>query len=162
MDERGDCIRRAHFSEASDRTPSLKQRLSSACEWTKALPGTLVILCEGRNRGGFYICRSCGAHMTGPKAKHKSPSDSDCGGTLERFSLGHELVTDVVRLQFPQLRDEWDAYSVAYAVLLGAAETLDIPGTDLNVTTTSGDKPDEVCDCALRQRSRRVPGLWRN
>ena len=37
---------------------------------TKAQPGTLVILCEGRNRAGFYICRSCGAHMTRPRGKH--------------------------------------------------------------------------------------------
>ena len=110
---------------------------------TKALPGTLVILCEGRNREGFYICRSCGAHMTGPQGGHRSPSDSECKGALEQFSLGHELATDVVRLQFPQLCGEWDAYSVAYAVLLGAAETLDVPDTDLNVTITGGDNPGE-------------------
>ena len=110
---------------------------------TKALPGTLVILCEGRNREGFYICRSCGIHMTGPQGEHKSPSDSKCNGTLERFSLGHELVTDVVRLQFPLLHGEWEAYSVAYAVLLGAAETLDVPDTDLNVTITMGGNPGE-------------------
>ena len=110
---------------------------------TKALPGTLVILCEGRNREGFYICRSCGAHMTGPRGEHKSPSDSACSGTLYRFSLGHELVTDIVRLQFPHLTGEWDAYSVAYAVLLGAAETLDVPDADLNVTITGGANPGE-------------------
>ncbi len=110
---------------------------------TKALPGMLVILCEGRNREGFYICRSCGAHTTGLKAKHKSPSDSECKGALEKFSLGHELVTDVVRLQFPQLHGEWDAYSVAYAFLLGASETLDVPDTDLNVTITGGANSDE-------------------
>ncbi|MDE0373612.1 MAG: hypothetical protein OXI73_13860, partial [Rhodospirillales bacterium] len=69
-----------------------------------------------------------------PQARHKSPSDSECKGALERFSLGHELVTDVVRLQFSDLCDEWDAYSVAYAVLLGAATTLDVPDTDLNAT----------------------------
>lgn len=110
---------------------------------TKALPGTLVILCEGKNREGFYICRSCGAHMTGTPGVHRSPSDSECNGTLERFSLGHELATDVVRLQFPQLHGEWDAYCVAYAVLLGAAETLNVPDTDLNVTITGGDNPGE-------------------
>ena len=48
---------------------------------TRASPGTLVILCEGRNREGFYICQSCGAHMTGPKGKHKSPLDSECKGS---------------------------------------------------------------------------------
>ena len=81
--------------------------------------------------------------MTGPKGRHQSPSDSECKGTLEQFSLGHELVTDVVRLQFPGLCSEWDAYSVAHAVLLGAAETLDVPDTDLNVTITGGDNPGE-------------------
>ena len=110
---------------------------------TKALPGTLVILCEGKNRQGFYICRSCGAHMTGSPGVHKSPSDSNCNGTLGRFSLGHELATDVLRLQFPHLRGEWDAYCVAYAVLLGAAETLSVPDTDLNVTITGSDDPGE-------------------
>ena len=109
---------------------------------TKA-SGILVILCEGRNREGFYICRSCGTHMTRPQGKHRSPSDSECKGTLGRFSLGHELVTDVVRLQFSQLCGEWDAYSVAYAVLLGAAETLNVPDTDLNVTITGGDNAGE-------------------
>ena len=110
---------------------------------TKAAPGVLVILCEGRNKEGFYICHSCGAHMAKPEHTHKSPSDSDCKGTLERFSLGHELATDVVRLQFPGLHRAWDAYSVAYAVLLGAAGTLEVPDTDLNVTITRGDQHDE-------------------
>lgn len=81
--------------------------------------------------------------MTGPKAKHTSPSGAECKGVLERFSLGHELVTDVVRLQFPALSGEWDAYSVAYAVLLGAADTLEVPATDLNVTITRGNQNDE-------------------
>lgn len=108
---------------------------------TRALPGTLIILCEGRNREGFFICQSCGTHMAQPKAAHKSPSNMPCSGSLRRFSLGHELVTDVVRLEFPSLIDEWDTYSVAYAVLLGAAETLDVPDTDLNVTVAGGSVP---------------------
>ena len=112
-------------------------------QMTKAMPGTLVILCEGRNREGFYICRTCGAHMRGMIARHRSPSDSECNGTLEPFSLGHELVTDVMRLQFPRLYSEWGAYSVAYAVLLGAAEALNVPDTDLNVTIARGAAPGE-------------------
>ena len=124
-------------------TPRPETKIVHDVRVTKS-SGILVVLCEGRNGEGFYICRSCGAHMTNPKAKHTSSSGSTCSGTLGRFSLGHELVTDVVRLQFPQLRDgqlrdEWNAYSVAYAVLLGAAETLDVPDTDLNVTITRGD-----------------------
>ena len=81
--------------------------------------------------------------MSAPQAAHRSPSDSDCTGTLERFSLGHELATDVVRLQFPMVHGQWDAYSVAYAVLLGAADTLEVPDTDLNVTITGGERPGE-------------------
>ena len=129
------------FFRGFDAQPESKTVLG--VQVTRAVPGVLVILCEGRNREGFYICRSCGSHMVAPQAGHKSPSDSDCMGTLERFSLGHELATDVVRLQFPMVHAEWDANSVAYAVLLGAADTLEVPDTDLNVTITGGDRPGE-------------------
>lgn len=111
---------------------------------TKAVPGKLIILCEGRNKAGFFICHTCGAQMVDRKNPHKSPWGSDCSGKIRCFSLGHELVTDVVRLQFPGLRKEWDAYSVAYAVLLGAADTLEILNTDLNVTITSAIGSSEV------------------
>ena len=127
------------FFPGFDTEPELTTVLGVSV--TKAVPGMLVILCEGKNREGFYICRSCGSHMAGPQATHKSPSNSDCMGTLERFSLGHELVTDVLRIQFSTAHDEWEAYSVAYAVLLGAADTLEVPDTDLNVTITGGDQP---------------------
>ena len=79
--------------------------------------------------------------MTQPKGEHESPSGTACKGTLDRFSLGHEMVTDVVRLQFQGLFDEWEAYSVAYAVLLGAAYSLDVPDADLNVTIAGGSTP---------------------
>ena len=119
-------------------------KIISGVQISQAQPGTLVILCEGRNRQGFYICRSCGAHMTRPRARHESPWKEDCRGTLEQFSLGHELVTDVVRLQFfHPLRGEKDAYSLAYAVLFGTAETLEVPDNDLNVTITGGVNAEE-------------------
>ena len=125
-----------------DAQPETKNLLG--VEVTKALPGNLVILCEGHNREGFFICRYCGSHITKRKSSHKTPAESDCSGTLENFSLGHELVTDVVRLQFSQLTGEWDAYSLAYAILLGAADTLDVPDTDLNVTITGGETSNEA------------------
>ena len=110
---------------------------------TEAVRGMLVILCEGRNKRGFHICRACGRHMSEKEPRHKTPLDSECSGTLERFSLAHELTTDVVRLQFPGLTEEWDAYSVAYAILLGAADTLQVPDSDLNATVTGGERPGE-------------------
>ena len=106
---------------------------------TKAVPGTLVILCEGKNREMFHICRRCGTQSTKRTGTHKSPSDSSCNGTLERFALGHKLETDVVRVQFPKLISERDTYSVAYALLLGAADMLEVPGLDLNVTIAGLD-----------------------
>ena len=129
------------FFPGFDIQPEAKTILG--VEVTKAVPGELVILCEGKNRQGFYICRKCGRHMEKPKAKHASPSKAECKGALESFSLGHELATDVVCLQFPSLYEEWDAYSVAYAVLLGAADTLDVPATDLNVTITGSYRAGE-------------------
>ncbi len=131
------------FFRGFDNVDVPETRTMSGVQVTKAQPGILVVLCEGRKREGFLICRSCGAHMTAPKANHKSPSDSPCNGTLGRFSLGHELVTDVVRLQFPGIHSEWVAYSVAYAMLLGAAEALDVPDTDLNATIAGGANPAE-------------------
>ncbi len=109
---------------------------------SSASSGTLVVLCEGRGGRGFLVCRSCGAHLAKRAARHRSPSDRECRGTLEQFSLGHELVTDVVRMEFPGLRDQWAAYSVAYAVLLGAADAIGVPQNDLNVTIAAGTEPD--------------------
>ena len=113
-----------------------RTQMIAGVEITRAMPGTLVVLCEGKNRAGFYICRSCGAHATRPKQAHRTASNMECSGTWSSFSLGHELVTDVVRLKFPGVEDEWHAYSVGYAVLLGASEALDVPNTDLNMTIT--------------------------
>lgn len=119
-------------------------RMVAGVRVTKAQPGTLVILCEGKGRAGFHICLTCGGGFKERTAPHKSPHGSSCNGTLEQLSLGHELVTDVVRLQFPGLIGEWDAYSVAYAVVLGVAKALDVPDTDLNVTITAGERPTET------------------
>lgn len=105
---------------------------------TKAQSGTLVILCEGKKREGFRICRTCGAQMNDSKNKHKTPFGNMCNGKLDRFSLAHELETDVIRLEFPGPIGQWEAYSIGYAVLLGASEILHVPHTDLNVTITKG------------------------
>ena len=121
----------------ADVLPETKNLLGISV--TKALPGTLVVLCEGHNRQGFYICLTCGSHLTELAHEHRTPWDTPCSGTLRHFSLGHELVTDVVRLQVPHLNGEWTAYSVGYALLLGAAERLGGPDTDLNVTIAGVD-----------------------
>ena len=127
---------------ASNEEP--QTRVIVGVQVTKALPGTLVILCEGKLGKGFYICLRCGRHLTGPSKDHESPSNTKCTAPLSNMSLGYELETDIVRLDFPFGADEWQTYSLAYAVLLGAAETLDVPDRDLNVTITAGSTEDRA------------------
>ena len=115
---------------------------------TPATPGTLVILCEGRKRNGFYICPTCGTQKANRETSHKTPWGSPCHSAMRNFSLGHELDTDVVCLHFPNLCDEWEAYSVAYSMLLGAADRLGVPDSDLNVTITGKGK-DKKNECAI-------------
>lgn len=109
---------------------------------TKASPGEMVVLCEGHRGKGFYICRDCGAGFrTNQRPPHKTPQGQECWGTLDNVSLGHKFVTDVLRLQFrtapPDGIDTASfALSLAYAIVEGAAEVLDVPSTDLNATVT--------------------------
>ena len=125
----------AGFDKNAD--PEADTREFLGVKITPALPGTLVVLCEGKNGRGFHICLNCGAGFPDSKSPpHKSPNGAECKGTLYKLSLGHEFVTDVTRLGFPGVADIWEAYSLAYAVLLGAASALEVPDADLNVTIT--------------------------
>jgi len=115
---------------------------------TKASPGLMVVLCEGRRGEGFYICAKCGAGFRERKNQHQTPYGEICSGTLEQVSLGHEFMTDVLRVQFllelPQydFYGVWFAYSLAYALVEGAAEVLEVPSTDLSTTVAySSDSP---------------------
>lgn len=111
----------------------------------KASPGLMVVLCEGRRGEGFYICRECGAGFRNRPRTHKTPYGQDCRGTLEQVSLGHEFVTDVLQLQFhPQPENSvdpvWFTYSLAYALVEGAAEVLEVPSADLSATVAYSEQ----------------------
>jgi len=119
---------------------------------TPVSPGIMVVLCEGRRGEGFYVCGRCGAGFRNKKRKHSTPFGKECGGTLIQASLGHEFVTDVLEVQFhptPELGEGWQdgrtwfGFSLAYTILEGAAQILDIPATDLGVTVgyLSGEHP---------------------
>ncbi|MDA2934095.1 DEAD/DEAH box helicase [Acidobacteria bacterium AH-259-D05] len=109
---------------------------------TKASPGTMAILCEGRRGRCFYVCMSCGAGFRDRLPKHKNPFGRECSGSLQLTALGHVFVTDVVKLVFERkppnqdLDPNWFAYSLAYAVLEGSSSILEVPDSDLNVTVT--------------------------
>lgn len=127
----------------------------------KASPGSMVVLCEGRRGKGFYVCGACGAGFRKREGTHKTPYGQDCGGKPEQVSLGHEFVTDVLQLQFlfnPEERiDEpvWFAYSLAYALVEGAAELLEVPSTDLSATVAYSEEKDRLPPIILYDN---VPG----
>ena len=108
---------------------------------TKASPGRMVVLCEGRKGKGFYICAQCGAGFRDRKNKHATPYGEPCSGTLKQVSLGHEFVTDVLQLCFllglpkkEYIDGIWFAYSLACALVEGSDEILEVPPSDLNAT----------------------------
>lgn len=111
-------------------------------EITKAVPAKMVVLCEGRRSQGFRVCTFCGLgmkHTNKLPKKHKSPFGVEClGQWTDQVSLGHEFPTDVIRIQFllpPESSDPiWFGYSLAYALIEGVADTLEIPSSDLNAT----------------------------
>lgn len=112
----------------------------------KASPGLMAVLCEGRRGDGFFICKECGFGDRRRKTSHKTPHGNPCPGRLSSpLSLGHEFVTDVLQIQFQsglELNSDptWFAYSLAFAVVEGAAssDVLEIPSTDLNATVAAG------------------------
>jgi hypothetical protein len=112
----------------------------------KASPGLMVVLCEGRRGDGFYVCGGCGAGFRNNKRPpHKTPQGQDCRGTLENVSLGQEFVTDVLQLQFNTIPPTGTdltsfAFSLAYAVVEGAAEVLEVPSIDLSTTVAHSDQ----------------------
>lgn len=103
---------------------------------TAAAPGSLFILSEGRSRAGFHVCLACGRHSEKREPTHKTLYNSDCAARMDRYSYGYELATDVVRLSFPMLTGYYEAHSLGYALLLGAAEATGAPETDMNVAVS--------------------------
>jgi hypothetical protein len=116
----------------------------------KASPGQMAVLCEGRKGNGFWICDHCGAgaiKRTRNGEEHDSPYGKKCRGAMSCVSLGHEFATDVLTLHFipnppANLEPLSFAFSLAYSILEGAAEALDVPASDLNITVAQhvGDR----------------------
>jgi hypothetical protein len=129
----------AGLSIANPDTFSFPQTGNPIISLTKSSPGEMVVLCEGKTGAGFYICRLCGAGFRTKKIPHEGPLGTKCSGQLEQVSLGHEFVTDVIKLQFlvppgNEITPVWLAYGLAYAIVEGSAEILEIPSSDLNAT----------------------------
>ena len=142
---------RPYFLESQSEPERID--MAGIAEVRKAAPGKLVVLCEGRKGRGFLICPTCGAGVQNER-EHKTPLGSRCTGQPQKVSLGHEFVTDVIRIRFlhtPVSTDaqggtSWFGYSLAYALLQGAHEILEIPLQDLSVTVrfAAGDELPEI------------------
>lgn len=134
---------------AEDRIEILSGGFKVATIW-KAAPGTMAVLCEGKKGKPFRICSTCGAGFLVPptKGRHETAWGKECSGTLISVALGHEFVTDVVQVEFPNSAESldsgpidqtWLSYGMATALLYGIAEEIDAPEVDLNATVGRSD-----------------------
>ena len=133
---------------------------------TTVSPGYMVVVCEGRRGEGFFICGDCGAGFRSRKEflkGHDTPQGYKCSAkpeTLRNVSLGHELVTDVLKIQFSHspsipIEEPGFAFSLAYAMVEGAAEILGVPSNDLNATIAYGSESYSIPPIILYDN---VPG----
>lgn len=103
---------------------------------TKSCPGEMVVLCEGKNSREFYICQACGGGFSDNEGVHITPYGMECTAKPTRLSLGHRFTTDVVRTSFPHIDENFggndQSFSLACALVEGAAKVLGTPSTDIN------------------------------
>jgi len=102
--------------------------------------GQLLLFNEGRNRGGFLVCRRCGyMQLIGKRtAEHNDAFGRKCKGTLYPTRFGHDFMTDVLEIRLPELSKphftEMSWHSLLYAILEGAAISLGINRGEINGT----------------------------
>lgn len=119
----------------------------------RACPGRMFVVCEGRREKGFYLCSTCGAGFRDrPRERdHSTSLGGRCSGTLENVALAHEFVTDVLEVQFHHRlqgeSDPWLSYSLAQALVEGAADVLEVPSTDLSATVMN--RLDPYCPAPI-------------
>lgn len=100
----------------------------------------LAVVSDGRGEG-FDLCEWCGwaapVERGARRKKHQRPENGrECGGRLERITLGHRYQSDVAEFTFdgvPYNRDhEANWLSALYAILEGASNALEITRDDIN------------------------------
>lgn len=154
---------RPHFIKWRGGTAPAPVLDNSALVVSRASPGTMLVLCDGRRGEGFYICPSCGTGLPNRAKTHHNARRQPCREALYRVSLGHEFETDVVSITFkPDAQDLLAlmggvgerppalklAFSVAYSLVDSLAAILQVPTSDLNVTVSApvreGGFPDII------------------
>ena len=107
-----------------------------------ATSGQLVVLCEGSRQQRFFVCEQCGAGFDHRKnGPHKTPFGQPCSkralGT--GVALGHDFTTDVLEVTFIEPPRDTSTeiafgYSLAFALVEGAATVPEVPSSDLNAS----------------------------
>ena len=105
----------------------------------------MVRLNTGSTDNGFLICNFCGFGVESKLAwpsSHINPMNSrPCSGGYANLALAHKFQTDVARIEFPvawgnESTSFATAESVMYAVLNGAANSLQISPNNIEATIT--------------------------
>ena len=106
-------------------------------ELATASRGKLAVI-NNAGHAGFQVCRFCGFSVLGSESapnSHETHWGSPCSGKLQnRYSLGHEFETDILKLYFHGYQDMRKGFwsSLLYALLEGASSSMQIERQDLD------------------------------
>lgn len=106
-------------------------------ELTAASRGRLAVI-NNAGRSRFQVCQICGFTKLGSEKapdSHETHWGSPCKGNFKnRYSLGHEFETDILKLYFYgyQNLEKGFWYSLLYALLEGASSAMQIERQDLD------------------------------
>lgn len=132
---------RKYFAQEGNMEEEITLKLGDFNLKIQAGEGKLAVINNAGKRG-FKICQICGyAEINTGRSlqSHKTPWGKDCNGRYERYSLGYEFKTDILRLWIPEYCDNrlgfWD--SLLYALLEGACSALEIERQDVDGTLYS-------------------------
>ena len=127
-------------SPGAELTQDLLSMPGGTVAWRAGTRGELLALSDGPGGRGFRICPGCGSGSPAADGttKHENPiSGRPCTGRPELLSLAHKFQTDVLELTLEKgLLDHDDSagWSVAFALVEGAANALEISRDDIDST----------------------------
>ncbi|MFA7168410.1 MAG: DEAD/DEAH box helicase, partial [Sphaerochaetaceae bacterium] len=129
---------RAYFSGDCFAEKDLELPLSGAVtlKAESASHGRLAIVNNG-NGQHFRVCEWCGYVIPGFERipnSHQNPFGKNCNGSFQLYDLGHEYLTDILKLEFGGYsstdQDFW--ISLLYALLDGLSTALGVNRDDLD------------------------------
>ena len=141
---------RAYFSGDCFAEKDLEVSLSGGVtlKAESASRGRLAIVNNG-NGQHFYVCERCGYAIPGFEKipnSHQSAFGKNCNGSFRSYDLGHEYLTDILKLEFVGYSNTDQNFwlSLLYALLDGLSTSLGVNRDDLDGVLYPGrDKLNE-------------------